>query len=77
MRPLAVMMGGALGAVSRWAVELAVPSVGGFPPATFLINVTGAFWLGLLGVLPPPSAMLIPTRPGTSLGVAGDREPSG
>jgi fluoride ion exporter CrcB/FEX len=32
MRPLAVMMGGALGAVSRWAVELAVmPCQGHFP----------------------------------------------
>ena len=51
MRLVAVMIGGAAGALARWAVELAVPSVGGFPLATLLINVTGAFALGLLGVL--------------------------
>jgi CrcB protein len=51
MRLVAVMVGGAAGALARWAVELAVPSVGGFPLATLLINVTGAFALGLLGLL--------------------------
>jgi CrcB protein len=51
MRLVAVMVGGAAGALARWAIELAVPSVGGFPLATLLINVTGAFALGLLGVL--------------------------
>jgi fluoride exporter len=51
MRLMAVMVGGAAGALARWAIELAVPSVGGFPLATLLINVTGAFALGLLGVL--------------------------
>jgi CrcB protein len=45
------MIGGAAGALARWAVELAVPSVAGFPLATFLINLTGAFGLGLVGVL--------------------------
>jgi CrcB protein len=51
MRLLAVMLGGAAGAMARWAIELAVPTVGGFPVATFLINVTGAFGLGLVGVV--------------------------
>ena len=60
MRLMAVMVGGAAGALARWAVELAVPSVGGFPLATLLINVTGAFALGLLGVL--LWERLVPTR---------------
>jgi fluoride exporter len=48
MRLVAVMMGGAAGALARWTIELGVPSVGGFPLATLLINVTGAFALGVL-----------------------------
>jgi fluoride exporter len=48
---VAVMVGGVVGTLARWAVELTVPSVVGFPLATFLINVTGAFGLGLVGVL--------------------------
>jgi len=51
MRLAAVMVGGALGAVARWAIELAIPPAGGFPLATFLINVTGAFALGVVGVV--------------------------
>jgi len=31
MRLVAVMVGGAAGAVARWAVELAIPSVSGSP----------------------------------------------
>jgi CrcB protein len=60
MRLIAVMLGGAMGALARWAVELAVPPVGGFPLATFLINVTGAFGLGLVGVV--LLELLAPTR---------------
>jgi CrcB protein len=60
MRLVAVMVGGAAGAVARWAVELAIPSVSGFPLATFLINITGAFGLGLLGAL--LLERLLPTR---------------
>jgi CrcB protein len=64
MRLMAVMVGGAAGALARWAIELAVPSVGGSPLATLVINVSGAFALGLLGVLLlerlPPTRYLRP-----------------
>jgi fluoride ion exporter CrcB/FEX len=38
MRLMAVMVGGAAGALARWAIELAVPSVGGSPLATLLVG---------------------------------------
>ncbi|QGF23918.1 fluoride efflux transporter FluC [Raineyella fluvialis] len=43
-----VAAGGVLGTAVRQALSLVVPSVGGFPVAIFLINLTGAFLLGLL-----------------------------
>lgn len=44
-----VAAGGLLGAAAREAVEQAVPTAAGaFPRATFAINLTGAFLLGLL-----------------------------
>ncbi len=46
----AVAAGGALGAVLRYTVSL-VPFRGGFPAATFLVNVIGAFVLGLISGL--------------------------
>jgi CrcB protein len=60
MRLVAVMLGGAAGALARWAIQLAIPPVQGFPLATFLINITGAFALGLVGVL--LLERLLPTR---------------
>jgi CrcB protein len=51
---LVVAVGGALGALARWGVAEAVHPDGpltGFPWATFLVNVTGAFALGVLMVL--------------------------
>ena len=49
---IALACGGVAGAVSRYAVSLAVPSTTGqFPWGTFLINVTGSVALGFLLVL--------------------------
>ena len=49
-RYLAVMLGGAIGAVSRFAMGTAVTRLysGPFPLATFLINISGSFLIGLL-----------------------------
>ncbi|QKE82841.1 CrcB family protein [Arthrobacter sp. NEB 688] len=44
-----VAAGGVLGSLGRWGVGLALPhTVGAFPWATFVVNVTGAFAMGLL-----------------------------
>lgn len=44
----AVAVGGALGAVARWALGELVPDGTGFPWTTFAINVSGSFLLALL-----------------------------
>ncbi len=44
---LAVALGGALGSALRYAVAKALPA-NGFPWATFAVNITGAFLIGLL-----------------------------
>ncbi|GAA3605039.1 fluoride efflux transporter FluC [Microlunatus ginsengisoli] len=43
-----VAAGGAIGTGLRYAVSLAVPAQSGVPVGIFLINITGAFLLGLL-----------------------------
>lgn len=61
MRSLSVLIGGALGSLTRWAVGLAVASSPeAFPIATFLVNISGAFGLGLAGVI--LTERLHPTR---------------
>jgi fluoride exporter len=45
---LAVALGGAVGAVLRWALGDAVPDGAGFPWTTFVINVTGSLVLAWL-----------------------------
>ena len=47
---LAVALGGALGAVLRWALGDAVPDGAGFPWTTFVVNVSGSLVLALLPV---------------------------
>lgn len=49
---LAAAVGGALGASARYAMELLVPPArDGWPTATFVVNLTGAFVLGVVIVL--------------------------
>jgi len=46
------MVGGAAGALLRWSLGLLIVSPsGGFPVATFVVNMTGAFGLGVAGVI--------------------------
>jgi CrcB protein len=66
-------LGGVLGAVGRWAVEVALPAgPGGWPWATLLVNLTGCLLIGaLLAVLLarfPASPWL---RPFLAVGVLG------
>lgn len=68
-----VAAGGALGSLARFGVAEGLPHPGaGFPWATFLVNVTGCFLLGLLMVLVLdvwPSYRLV--RPFLGVGVLG------
>jgi CrcB protein len=70
---LLAAIGGALGALARWAVAEAFPSApGGWPWGTLLVNLTGCFLLGgLFAVLaarfPEPSW----ARPLFGVGVLG------
>jgi CrcB protein len=48
----ALALGGALGTLARFGVERAAPpAAGGFPWATFTVNVTGSFVLGVVVAL--------------------------
>ena len=48
----AIAAGGAIGAIARWAIEREWPAApGGFPTATFAINVVGCAAIGVLMVL--------------------------
>ena len=53
MRYLCVLGGGAVGSLLRYVAGIAITSrwSGRFPLATFLINVTGSFAIGLLATL--------------------------
>jgi fluoride exporter len=61
VRWVSVLIGGAIGSLARWGINLALPtSVGAFPWATLVENVSGAFGLGLVGVV--LTERLVPTR---------------
>lgn len=52
MRSLAVVAGGIVGTLARWSVgEIVSSPPSGFPWATLIVNVTGAFALGAVGVI--------------------------
>jgi len=43
-----VFVGGAVGTLARYLLALVLPPIGGLPIATLLVNVVGAFLLGVL-----------------------------
>lgn len=52
MRSLSVAVGGVIGSIARWFVEGLFPPIPpGFPWGTLLVNVSGAFGLGVMGVI--------------------------
>ncbi|TQN40787.1 camphor resistance protein CrcB [Blastococcus colisei] len=72
MAYLLAALGGALGALARWAVAEVLPSPAGWPWATLLVNLTGCFLLGaLLAVLATRSSEPSWTRPFLGVGVLG------
>ncbi|WP_461014369.1 fluoride efflux transporter CrcB [Streptomyces daliensis] len=59
-----IAAGGALGAVARYAVSLALPAgAGGFPWGVFLVNVVGCALIGVLMVLVSERARDARTHP--------------
>ena len=66
-------LGGALGALARWAVTVALPSSPtGWPWATLLVNLTGCLLLGvLLAVLAARAPEAHWPRPFLAVGVLG------
>lgn len=70
---LSVAIGGAAGAAARWVLQTAFPApTGGFPWATFGINVGGCLLMGVLVVLVTESRDAHPIlRPFLAVGVLG------
>lgn len=72
MAYLLAALGGALGALARWGLAEALPSPGGWPWATLLVNLTGCLLLGaLLAVLATRSPEPSWARPFLGAGVLG------
>ena len=72
MAYLLAALGGGLGALARWGLSLGIPSAGGWPWATLLVNLTGCLLLGALHAVlvlrsPEPSW----ARPFLGVGVLG------
>jgi CrcB protein len=61
---VAVALGGAVGAVLRWALGEAVPDGGGFPWTTFAVNVSGCLAIGLLPALTRRPILVAALGPG-------------
>lgn len=57
-RVLLVFLGGTVGTAGRLALGLWITDAGGFPLATFVVNVIGAFLIGLLAARMPQTADL-------------------
>ena len=70
---VAVALGGAIGALGRYAVGLAFPhTTGAFPVSTFLVNITGSLAIGVLvGWLSVQHAPSPLARPFVGVGVLG------
>ena len=70
---VAVAIGGAIGALARWALGLAWPTPAGtFPWATFTINVVGCLLMGILVVVVTESRESHPIlRPFFGVGILG------
>ena len=52
MGSIYVVAGGILGTLARWGIESAFPATPpAFPWATLIVNVTGAFGLGVVGTI--------------------------
>lgn len=66
-------LGGAIGTATRYGMALAIPpESGGYPVATFLVNIIGAVLLGVIAELPTgslPAHEL--TRPALGTGFCG------
>jgi CrcB protein len=73
MAYLLAALGGALGALARWAVAAALPSYpAGWPWATLLVNLSGCLLLGvLLAVLAARTPEASWPRPFLAVGVLG------
>ncbi len=69
---VAIAVGGAVGAVARYGVAVAIPHAGGtFPVATFVTNVVGCLLIGVLMAVVERGGAPDWARPALGLGVLG------